>query len=201
MAVAGMRRRHAEEEGESVFVSMTDLTVSFLFILLVLLAFFATQIQPEEMVPLSEHEALKLELSEAHGGIIRLEEAIAYERERLQRLEQERLELADRLAAANDDKRQLEEALANERRRADRLEQERRALVDRLAEANRTITELRAPHRRASCRIRGGHCDDRRSLCANRPLAARPRSAPDAARRDAGPGFSCCLCRAWLCGA
>ena len=144
MAVAGMRRRHAEEEGESVFVSMTDLTVSFLFILLVLLAFFATQIQPEEMVPLSEHEALKLELSEAHGAIIRLEEAIAYERERLQRLEQERLELADRLAEANDDKRQLEEALANERRRADRLEQERRALVDRLAEANRTITELRA---------------------------------------------------------
>ena len=48
MAVAGLRRRHVEEEGESVFVSMTDLTVSFLFILLVLLAFFATQIQPEE---------------------------------------------------------------------------------------------------------------------------------------------------------
>ena len=48
MAVAGLRRRHAEEEGESVFVSMTDLTVSFLFILLVLLAFFATQIQPDE---------------------------------------------------------------------------------------------------------------------------------------------------------
>ena len=28
MALAGLRRRRVEEEGESVFVSMTDLTVS-----------------------------------------------------------------------------------------------------------------------------------------------------------------------------
>ena len=101
MAVAGLRRRHIEEEGESVFVSMTDLTVSFLFILLVLLAFFATQIQPEEMVPLSEHEALQLELSEVRAAIIRLEEALAHERRRIDRLEQERRVLVDRLAEAN----------------------------------------------------------------------------------------------------
>ena len=143
MAIAGLRRRHVEEEGESVFVSMTDLTVSFLFILLVLLAFFATQIQPDDMVSPSEHEALKLKLSEAHTAIIRLEEALATERERLQSLEQERRELDERLAEANDTKRQLEKALANERRRIDRLEQEQRGLVDRLAEANRTIAELR----------------------------------------------------------
>lgn len=143
MAVAGLRRRHIEEEGESVFVSMTDLTVSFLFILLVLLAFFATQIQPEEMVPLSEHENLKLELSEARATIIRLEQALATERDRIDRLEHERRALAARLVVATDAKRQLEEALANERQRRERLEQEHRALVDRLAEANRTITELR----------------------------------------------------------
>ena len=143
MAVAGLRRRHIEEEGESVFVSMTDLTVSFLFILLVLLAFFATQIQPEEMVSLSDHEDLKLELSEARATIIRLEEALANERDRIDRLEQEQRALAVRLAEATDAKRQLEEALANERRRADRLGRENRTLVDRLAEANRTIAELR----------------------------------------------------------
>ena len=144
MAIAGLRRRHVEDEGESVFVSMTDLTVSFLFILLVLLAFFATQIKPDAMVPRSEYEALELELSEAHAGIIRLEEAIATERERLERLEQERRALADRLAEANDVKRRLEEALATERRLIERLEQEQRVLVDRLAEADRTITELHA---------------------------------------------------------
>ena len=120
------------------------LTVSFLFILLVLLAFFATQIEPDEMVPLSEYEALEHELSEANDSVLRLEEAPANERQRLERLEQERRELADRLADANDTKRQLEEALANERRRIGRLEQEQRVLVDRLVEANRTITELRA---------------------------------------------------------
>ena len=98
MAVAGLRRRRAEEEGESVFVSMTDLTVSFLFILLVLIAFFATQIQPEEMVPISEHEDLERELSKANDTILRLEEELATERQRLERLEQERRELADRLA-------------------------------------------------------------------------------------------------------
>ena len=144
MAVAGLRRRHVEEEGESVFVSMTDLTVSFLFILLVLLAFFATQIQPEEMVPLSEHEHLKLELSQVRAVAIRLEEALASERDRIDRLEQERRELAARLVEATDAKRQLEEALANERRQIDRLEGEKRVLADRLADANRTIAELRA---------------------------------------------------------
>ena len=144
MAIAGLRRRHVEVEGESVFVSMTDLTVSFLFILLVLLAFFATQIQPEEMVPLSEHEHLKLELSEARAVAIRLEEALANERNRIARLEQERRGLVARLAEADNAKRLLEEALANERWRGDRLEQEKRVLVDRLTDANRTIAELRA---------------------------------------------------------
>lgn len=46
MAVA--TRTTNEAEGESVFVSMTDLTVSFLFVVLILLAFFATQLESEE---------------------------------------------------------------------------------------------------------------------------------------------------------
>lgn len=45
------RQRHVEEEEESVFISMTDMTVSFLFIVMILLAFFATQIAPGETVP------------------------------------------------------------------------------------------------------------------------------------------------------
>lgn len=158
MAVAGLRRRHVEEEGESVFVSMTDLTVSFLFILLVLLAFFATQFQPEEMVPLSEHELLKLELSDARAAASRLEEALLSERARIDRLEQERRDLAARLAEATDAKRQLEEALADERWRVDRLEQEKRALIARLAEAddtNRLLEEALANERRRIDRLEG----------------------------------------------
>ena len=124
MALAGMRRRHVEEEGESVFVSMTDLTVSFLFILLVLLAFFATQIEPDEMVPLSEHEALERELSEAHAIILRLEEELASERQRLERLEQERL------------RRQLAEMPGPDTLAAylENASEAREALLERLAE-------------------------------------------------------------------
>ncbi len=45
------RQRKGEEEEESVFISMTDMTIGFLFIVIILLAFFATQISPEETVP------------------------------------------------------------------------------------------------------------------------------------------------------
>ena len=144
MAVAVARRRRGEEEGESVFVSMTDLTVSFLFILLILLAFFATQFQPEDMVPLSEHDAVERQLLEANAIRLQLEDALANERQRLARLERERLELADRLAEAIAIRRQLEDALASEREQLHRVEQERRELADRLAAAERTIAELRA---------------------------------------------------------
>ena len=130
MAVVGIRGRRSEEEGESVFVSMTDLTVSFLFILLVLLAFFATQFQPEDMVPLSEQAALERQLSEADAIRLRLEDALTIERQRLERLDRERRELADRLAAA------------------DRTIAELHALVDalraELTDATATIDELSA---------------------------------------------------------
>lgn len=48
---AGRRRRHAEDEEESAFVSMTDMTVSFLFIVMILLAFFASQLHDDKTVP------------------------------------------------------------------------------------------------------------------------------------------------------
>ena len=44
--------RHVEEE-ESAFISMTDMTVGFLFIMMILLAFFASQVRETETVPIS----------------------------------------------------------------------------------------------------------------------------------------------------
>ena len=53
------RRVHSrEEEEESVFVSMSDMTVSFLFILMILLAFFASQFHDEKTVPRVEYDRL-----------------------------------------------------------------------------------------------------------------------------------------------
>src|SRR6476661_2134971 len=45
------RRHQREEEEESAFVSMTDMTVSFLFVVMILLAFFASRFNPKESVP------------------------------------------------------------------------------------------------------------------------------------------------------
>lgn len=50
------RRRSGEEEEESVFVSMTDMTVSFLFIVMVLLAFFASRYNDKNTVPRDKYE-------------------------------------------------------------------------------------------------------------------------------------------------
>lgn len=58
----GANRPHkSEEEEESVFVSMADMTISFLFILMILLAFFASQFSVQDTVPRSEYDQLKAE--------------------------------------------------------------------------------------------------------------------------------------------
>lgn len=49
-----VRRTQQEEEEESAFVSMTDMTVSFLFIVMLLLAFFASQYNDTDNVPRQE---------------------------------------------------------------------------------------------------------------------------------------------------
>lgn len=48
-------RAPAEEDGESAFVSMTDLTVSFLFIVMLLMAFFAARYADETPDPLEDY--------------------------------------------------------------------------------------------------------------------------------------------------
>ncbi|MDO8984367.1 OmpA family protein [Cypionkella sp.] len=56
-----IRRRHDEDEEESAFVSMTDMTVGFLFIVILLLAFFASQYDPSTTVPLPVHKSVLAE--------------------------------------------------------------------------------------------------------------------------------------------
>lgn len=53
------RNRARAEEEESVFVTMTDMTISFLLIIMILLAFFATQLNDDETVPLSAYENVR----------------------------------------------------------------------------------------------------------------------------------------------
>lgn len=50
--------RPQEEEEESVFISMADMTISFLFVIMILLAFFATQFTDPETVPRSQYDEI-----------------------------------------------------------------------------------------------------------------------------------------------
>jgi|GEM_PF-233674 len=111
---AGLRQRRQDEEEESVFISMTDMTVGFLFIVILLLAFFATQIAPPgKVVP-------KQQLDERDRQIARLEERL---------LVFERPEAAD---------------LATTLEKLDKIDSQRRAAEAELTRLNATLAALRS---------------------------------------------------------
>lgn len=68
-----VRRRTQEEEEESVFVTMTDMTISFLLIVMILLAFFATQLSSQDTVPREQFNIVLNDLRTARAEIRRLE--------------------------------------------------------------------------------------------------------------------------------
>ena len=60
------RRQLEESEEESVFVSMTDLMISILFIIMILMAYFSLRIDPDiQMVEKSKYEKVRLDLEVA----------------------------------------------------------------------------------------------------------------------------------------
>ncbi|MDF1721108.1 MAG: hypothetical protein P1U65_10570 [Minwuia sp.] len=149
MAIVTERTRRREEEGESVFVSMTDLSVSFLFILLILLAFFATQIHPENTVPreelekaLARIEALKLQVADLEKQVEELllenhllREILAAKDMELKQLRAALNEQSDRIAF-------LRDAISKKDARIDALEEEVRTLELRVAELEAEVDRL-----------------------------------------------------------
>jgi flagellar motor protein MotB len=59
MRAQGRRPRSHEEDEESAFVSMTDMTVGFLFVVMILLAFFASQFKNTQTVALDVYDRLQ----------------------------------------------------------------------------------------------------------------------------------------------
>lgn len=80
---AALRRRHEDEE-ESAFVSMTDMTVSFLFIVMILLVFFASQLHDPDKVTRAEFEQVVRERDEVRREADRLKGQIAELQQRVQ---------------------------------------------------------------------------------------------------------------------
>jgi flagellar motor protein MotB len=138
------RNRARGEEEESVFVTMTDMTISFLLIIMILLAFFATQLNNDESVPLTAYERVRLERDNLSAENEKL-------RSDIQELEAKVADLELALATVTDERDRLQaenDRLSNEieglnARVTDLLEQNAvlRALID---EKNLEIEQLRS---------------------------------------------------------
>ena len=71
------RRRRQEEEEESVFISMTDLMISVLFIIMILMAYFSLRTEPnKEVIDKSKYDQVVVELLVAKEEIKELKELI-----------------------------------------------------------------------------------------------------------------------------
>lgn len=148
----GLRTRYREEEEESAFVSMTDMTVSFLFIVILLLAYFAQQYSENDTVARSIYEEVVKERDEAveqrneaqqkiillQKAILEKEKIIADLQDQLEDKQKEIDELNKQIQALRDRIRQLEEELKR-LRQVDPLEaylassaSQRRRILERL---------------------------------------------------------------------
>jgi flagellar motor protein MotB len=108
------RRKRNQEEEESVFISMTDMTVSFLFIMLILLAFFASQFNPDEVVERSlyEHEVRKNQkLIKEITDLKKQNEELKKENERLKKMLSKEYVLANYLAGISSQKLSLMQSI------------------------------------------------------------------------------------------
>lgn len=135
---ASSRRTHQEEEEESAFVSMTDMTVSFLFIVILLLAFFASQYSEKDKVPRSElvaerefrqaaertAEDLRQQIEQKDARIRELEETVEAQTQEIAELKAELERLRKNLEVKNPLEAYLADAALERRRILERLREQ-----------------------------------------------------------------------------
>lgn len=147
---AQAKRLRNEEEEESAFISMTDMTVGFLFIMMILLAFFASQMKDSDSVSRSQYDRMVHDRNEWRQRaetraeiIVRLEaeiEALKQQRDRLQ------TQVSDLSAALDVERARVTELTAElytAHARIEKLEERIRKLLQRVAELDEEIEKLR----------------------------------------------------------
>ena len=141
-----------DEEEESAFVSMTDMTVGFLFIIMILLVFFASQVRNQDVVERSIYDDVVVERDEWRDLAGEMAERNAMLEEELARVAAERDSLRallrDIRIQVADLETQIEEARIREAALRERIEN----LDAQVAERNRTIAELRTEIEKARIR-------------------------------------------------
>ena len=135
--------RHEEEE-ESAFVSMTDMTVGFLFIMMILLAFFASQARETETVPLSRFEEMVADRDAWHAMAETRAETIARLKAELEALNQLVDEVTEERDALQTEIIALKAANKTLTGRVRELEDLVEDLQAKIVEKDREIEELRA---------------------------------------------------------
>lgn len=145
MRASSARRPRHEEEEESVFVSMTDMTVSFLFIVMLLLAFFANQYDPDKSVPLPEHQRVLSQRDalqvQRDALIVELSDARRDLAETRRQLERAEAELEQRRIMVVAQQRRIEELEAL----VAKLRHEVDILDAKIRELEQELTQLRKP--------------------------------------------------------
>lgn len=129
MRASTRRHHHEEEEEESAFISMTDMTVGFLFIVILLLAFFASSYSDQDTVPKAIHQTVVA----ARDAVIDENKRLQAEIENLQqRIEGLEAELDDKKAEITDLTAKLEAAREEIERLKSRIRELERTKVDEL---------------------------------------------------------------------
>ena len=148
MRAQARRVRHEEEE-ESVFVSMTDMTVGFLFIMMILLAFFASQMRDPDAVSkrefdtvVAQRDSIELDRNEWKALAQTRAQRIVELEATLQRLRAEKSELLLQVEALTVERDQLAQLLDDTRKTIADLEASLRELVTELSRKDAQINEL-----------------------------------------------------------
>ncbi|MCA1335467.1 flagellar motor protein MotB [Pseudooceanicola marinus] len=149
MRAQAKRLRHEEEE-ESAFVSMTDMTVGFLFIMMILLAFFASQIRDPDAVARSEYDRIIQERdtwkqrAEGRAEIIqRLQQEITSLERQRESLQSQVRDLKAVLAAESAKVTELTSSLEAEQSRSADLQERIQQLLQQVEQLNGDIADLR----------------------------------------------------------
>ncbi|WP_395660118.1 OmpA family protein [Aestuariivirga sp.] len=119
-----------EEEDESAFVSMTDMTVGFLFIMMILLAFFASQAGETETVSRSRFDDMVAQRDVWRGKAESRAETITH--------------LEAELKKAKDVSKYLSEQLVQMQSERDNFKAQAASLIDRNEQLSRLIVKLNA---------------------------------------------------------
>ena len=154
---AQARQSSQEEEEESAFISMTDMTVGFLFIVMILLAFFASQFRMDNLdtVPKKRYEAeviarveaeqkrdvLELELQRVNKALTEQLAITSAQATKIVKLEAEIAALKERNIELDADLTRQKEINRAQREEIARLQLELAALKRRLAELQASMRD------------------------------------------------------------